>query len=69
MIFCFAATRMCLKLQSTEGKRKEPRYTYINPGSVSIPKEESHHGYIILEDDEMKWKDLLGKVIDNYLLR
>ena len=57
------------KITEHRGGEKEPRYTYINPGSVSIPKEESHHGYIILEDDEMKWKDLLGKVIDNYLLR
>ena len=25
-------------------------HIYMNPGSVSIPKENSHHGYIILEN-------------------
>ena len=34
-------------------------YIYINPGSVSIPKENSAHSYIILED-EFIWKDLDG---------
>ena len=35
-------------------------YTYINPGSISIPKEESWHGYIIYEDGRFVWKDLDG---------
>ena len=33
-------------------------YTYINPGSVAIPKEDSHHGYMILEDGIFIWKSL-----------
>ena len=33
-------------------------YTYINPGSVSIPKENSWHGYMIFEDGVFTWKDL-----------
>lgn len=36
-------------------------YTYINPGSVSIPKENSPHGYILLEDDRFVWKNLDGE--------
>jgi hypothetical protein len=36
-------------------------YTYINPGSVSIPKENSPHSYIMLED-KFYWKDLDGNV-------
>ncbi len=32
-------------------------YTYINPGSVSIPKEDSWHGYMIFEDGTFTWKD------------
>lgn len=44
----------------------ERSYTYINPGSVSIPKEESHHGYILLENGVMKWKDLDGNIINEY---
>ena len=40
---------------------KREGYTYINPGSVSIPKEDSAHSYIILED-KFYWKDLDGNV-------
>ncbi len=36
-------------------------YTYINPGSVSIPKMDSAHSYMILED-HFYWKDLEGNV-------
>lgn len=34
----------------------------LNPGSVSIPKEGSPHGYILLKDQVFYWKDLDGKV-------
>ena len=33
-------------------------YVYMNPGSVSIPKGESWHGYMILEDGGFTWKEL-----------
>lgn len=36
-------------------------YTYMNPGSVSIPKEGSWHGYMTLEDGCFRWKDLWGE--------
>ena len=39
---------------------KHEDYTYLNPGSVAIPKEESWHGYMILEDGHFTWKDLDG---------
>lgn len=35
---------------------------YINPGSVSIPKENSWHGYIVLEDGSFTWKNLEGEI-------
>jgi len=35
---------------------------YLNPGSVSIPKEESKHSYMVLTDEEILWKDLTGAV-------
>ena len=38
-------------------------YTYMNPGSVSIPKEGSAHGYMIY-DGNFVWKDLDGNVLD-----
>lgn len=43
-----------------------PKYTqhegfiYVNPGSVSIPKEESCHSYMIMEDGWLIWKDVLS---------
>ena len=43
-------------------------YVYMNPGSVSIPKENSHHGYMILEGNKFTWKDLAGNIINEYNL-
>lgn len=34
----------------------------LNPGSVSIPKENSWHGYMTLEDGHFRWCDLEGHV-------
>ena len=33
-------------------------YRYLNPGSVSIPKENSPHSYMTLEDGRFLWKSL-----------
>lgn len=35
---------------------------YLNPGSVSIPKEDSHHGYLLFEDTMAHWKNLEGEI-------
>lgn len=40
---------------------KDGKY-YINPGSVSIPKENSDHSYIVYEKRKFTWKTLDGKV-------
>ena len=37
-------------------------FWYLNPGSVSIPKNSSWNGYMMLEDGQFVWKDLDGKV-------
>lgn len=37
-------------------------FRYVNPGSVSIPKEGSAHSYMILEQGRFTWKDLDGNV-------
>ena len=34
---------------------------YLNPGSVSIPKEGSAHSYMVWEDGEFIWKNLEGE--------
>ena len=36
-------------------------YVYMNPGSVSIPKENSRHSYMTVEDGLFLWKDLEGR--------
>lgn len=46
-----------------------PTHIYINPGSVSIPKENSPHSYMILEDNTFVWKSLEGEVYKTYTLK
>lgn len=41
---------------------------YLNPGSVSIPKENSPHSYMTLENGLFLWKDLSGEVYDRRAL-
>lgn len=41
-------------------------YLYLNPGSTSIPKENSPHGYMTFSDNEFLWKDLDGNVYMEY---
>jgi len=41
-------------------------YIYMNPGSVSIPKENSHHGYILYENNTFTWKDFDGNILNTY---
>jgi len=42
------------------GCTEHKNYIYINPGSVAIPKENSKHGYMIMENKEFIWKDFEG---------
>ena len=41
-------------------------FWYLNPGSVSIPKENSWHGYMILENGLFTWKDLEGNIMKEW---
>lgn len=41
-------------------------YIYMNPGSVSIPKEGSHHGYMTLEFGIFRWLDLDGTLKNEF---
>lgn len=47
---------------------KTATFTYVNPGSVSIPKESSPHSYMILEHGTFTWKDLEGNPYQTYSL-
>ena len=39
---------------------------YLNPGSASIPKENSSHSYMLLEDGLFTWKTLDGDVYRHF---
>lgn len=39
---------------------KTEEIIYMNPGSVSIPKDKSAHSYMIMENGRFLWKDLDG---------
>ena len=43
-------------------------FWYLNPGSVSIPKEDSPHSYMTLEEGTFRWKDLSGREYDSLTL-
>ena len=43
-------------------------YIYVNPGSVSIPKNESVHSYIIYEDGCFTFKDLDRKIYMEHVI-
>ena len=43
--------------------KTEDGITHLNPGSVSIPKENSHHGYMLFEDGTFLWKDFDGNIV------
>ena len=48
--------------------RRENAIFHLNPGSVSIPKEGSGHGYLILEDQAATLKTLDGAVVSSMTL-
>ena len=39
---------------------------FANPGSISLPKCNSHHSYIILDENKIILKDVDGKVLQEY---
>ena len=48
--------------------RKEGEIYLANPGSVSIPKEDSARGYLLLENNELIWKTLAGEEVRREML-
>ena len=41
-------------------------YVYMNPGSVSIPKNGTPRGYMTLDGTDFTWKTLEGEVFNRY---
>ncbi len=48
--------------------REENGIIILNPGSVSIPKQDSEHGYMTLFDNTFEWKTLDGVVYKKFVL-
>ena len=46
--------------------KKESDIYFVNPGSVSIPKENSKNGYILIDEQKFTFKDLSGEVISEH---
>ncbi len=44
-------------------RTKHENFTYINPGSVSIPKENSHHGYLLFDDGVFTFKNFDEEIL------
>ena len=43
------------------GYGKKEGYLWMNPGSVAIPKQQSPHSYLIMEEEAATWKNLEGE--------
>ncbi len=41
---------------------RHENYVYMNPGSTSLPKDGSWHGYMTLENGDFIWKDFDGNI-------
>ena len=41
-------------------------YMYLNPGSVSIPKNGTPHSYLLLKEKTFTWKTLEGETFNQY---
>lgn len=41
-------------------------FLYMNPGSVSLPKEDSWRGYMLISGENFVWKDFDGKIRYQY---
>ena len=52
----------CEEILDMEGNR----YQYLNPGSVSIPKEGSRRSYMIYEKGTFTWKNLEGEAYQTW---
>ncbi len=46
--------------------REHDDYIYVNPGSVSIPKENTPNGYAVLDESGIIWKTLDGEKYREY---
>ncbi len=46
--------------------KKYDNQLFVNPGSISLPKENTPHSYAMIEEKDIVIKDVDGKVIEEY---
>lgn len=46
--------------------KKENGIIFANPGSISLPKDNTEHSYLIFDENELILKDLDGNIIESY---
>ena len=46
--------------------KKYDNQLFVNPGSISLPKEDTPHSYAMIEEKDIVIKDVDGKVIEEY---
>ncbi|QHI72834.1 phosphodiesterase [Aminipila terrae] len=51
------------------GEAGQIDFIYMNPGSVSMPKENSPQSYIIVDNNKFTWKDFEGNAYLEYNIR
>ena len=51
------------------GLEKRDNYIYANPGSVTLPKQNSPRSYLLLEDNVLTLKDLAQNVAAKVIIQ
>ena len=46
--------------------KKYDNQLFVNPGSIALPKENTPHTYVIMDDKDIEIRDVDGKVVDGY---
>ena len=46
--------------------KKYDNQLFVNPGSITLPKENTPHTYVIMDDKDIEIRDVDGKVVDGY---
>lgn len=49
--------------------KKENGIIFANPGSISLPRKDTEHSYIIFDENKIILKDVDGKVIDDFVYK
>ena len=48
--------------------RKKNNLIFANPGSISLPKNNTRHSYIIMDSEKITLKDISGSIIEETYL-